>query len=111
LIQYDGDGDDATYQGLAVSGDRTTVYDVGIPYVGVASARSGPKRSMSGYLLVEEISIGRLREAAARPTTEPWFEVAARVFLRAGARLGITPFDAQQLALPAASPTDSPAPA
>jgi hypothetical protein len=99
LIQYDGDGQDATYQGLAVSPDRTTVYDVGIPYVGVASDRIGPKRTLAGYLVIEEISIQRLREAAARPTNEPWFEVAARVFLRAGARLGIAPFEPQQLAL------------
>ena len=91
LIQYDGDADDASYTGLAVTPDGRTVFDVGIPTVGVRKDRGGPKHNIPGYLITEEISLDRLRIAADRPTKETWFEFASRVYLRAAERLGITP--------------------
>ncbi len=93
LIQYDGGEEGATYTGLAISPDGRTVYDVGIPTVGVRRDRIGPKRTIPGYLITEEITLERLRLGAARSTRETWFEFAARVYLRAGARIGIAPLD------------------
>jgi hypothetical protein len=93
LIQYDGGDEGATYTGLAISPDGRTVYDVGIPTVGVRRDRVGPKRTIPGYLITEEITLERLRLGAARSTRETWFEFAARVYLRAGARIGIAPLD------------------
>lgn len=91
LIEYDSGEEDSTYQGLAISADGVTVYDVGVPMVGVASARFGPKRSRSGYHLRKTITIEALRDAAAGPTEQPWFEYAARAYLRAAKRLMIEP--------------------
>ncbi|HEY4334189.1 MAG TPA: hypothetical protein VGM78_16515, partial [Ilumatobacteraceae bacterium] len=66
------------------------VYDLGVPTLGVRKARSGPKRSAKGYRLRRAVTIDGLRASAAAATTSPWFEYAARSYLRAALRLGIT---------------------
>jgi len=91
LIMYDGGSEDSTYQGLAISADGRTVYDIGVPTGGVRKDRFGPKRSVPGYLMRSEITLEALREAAARPTNQTWFEYAARSYLKAARRLGVTP--------------------
>jgi Protein of unknown function (DUF2510) len=91
LIMYDGGAEDSTYQGLAISGDATTVFDIGVPTGGVRKDRIGPKHTVPGYLLRTEITLESLREAAERPTTSTWFEYAARAYLKAAKRLGVTP--------------------
>ena len=91
LVQYDGGSEDSTYEGLAISADGGTVFDVGVPAIGVRTARIGPKRRIRGYRIRREITLDGLREAAAGPTTATWFEFASRSFLRAAARVGLTP--------------------
>ena len=91
LIEYDAGEENSTYQGLAISADGTTVYDVGVPMLGVKSAHAGPKRRRSGYHLRRAVSIEALRAAAAAPTEQTWFEYASRAYLRAAKRLMIEP--------------------
>jgi hypothetical protein len=99
LIEYDAGEENSTYQGLAISADGNTVYDVGVPMLGVKSAHAGPKRRRSGYHLRRAISIEALREAAAAPTEQTWFEYASRAYLRAAKRLMIEPDQAVPPAL------------
>ncbi|MCU1391110.1 MAG: hypothetical protein JWL72_4448 [Ilumatobacteraceae bacterium] len=91
LIEYDAGEENSTYQGLAMSKDGTTIYEVGAPTRGVASARMGPKPSRSGYELRSTVSIELLRAAESTATSDNWFEHAARAFLRAARRLKIEP--------------------
>jgi hypothetical protein len=91
LIEYDAGAEDSTYRGFAVSGDRKHVFVVGVPTAGVRSGRIGPHRTVAGYVLRREITIEHLREAAATSTHDTWFEYASRSYLRAAARLGVTP--------------------
>lgn len=91
LVMYDGASEDSTFQGLAISGDGSTVFDVGVPAGGVRSGRIGPKKTVAGYMLRAEITIDALREAAAKPTTANWFEYAARAYLAAANRLRLQP--------------------
>ncbi len=91
VLQYDGGSDDSTYEGLAISADGITVYDLGVPALGVRKARIGPKRNIRGYRIRREITITALRDAAAAPTSVTWFEYASRAYVRAALRLGIKP--------------------
>ena len=91
LIEYDAGEETSTYQGLAISRDGASVYDVGVPMLGVKSAHVGPKRRRSGYHLRRTITIEALRDSAAAPTEQTWFEHAARAYLRAAKRLMIEP--------------------
>lgn len=99
LIEYDAGEEASTYQGLAIAADGATVYDVGVPMLGVKSAHAGPKRRRSGYHLRRAISIEGLREAAAAPTEQIWFEYASRAYLRAAKRLMIEPEQATPTSL------------
>ena len=99
LIEYDAGEENSTYQGLAISADGNTVYDVGVPTLGVKSAHAGPKRRRSGYHLRRAISIEALRDAADAPTEQTWFEYASRAYLRAAKRLMIEPDGAAPPAL------------
>jgi len=90
LVMYDGGSENSTYQGLAISGDGQTIYDIGVPTGGLRKDRIGPKKSIPGYMLRTQITIESLREAADRPTTATWFEFAARAYLKGAERLGVT---------------------
>ncbi|MCU1393232.1 MAG: hypothetical protein JWM34_1660 [Ilumatobacteraceae bacterium] len=105
LIEYDSGEEHSTYAGLAMSRDGTTIYEVGVPLRGVASARLGPKRSRAGYELRSTITIDLLREAEIGSTSDNWFEHAARAFLRGARRLRIEPDLSQPLPRPEL-PTD-----
>ncbi len=91
LIEYDGGPPDPSFEGLALSLDGSTVYDVGLPVSGVSKDRFGPKRSLDGFIVKNEITLELLAEASARSTTDPWFEYAARSFLRAARHIGVKP--------------------
>lgn len=91
LIEYDGGAPEPSYKGLALSPDGSTVYDVGLPVSGVAKDRFGPKRNLTGFIVNNVINVELLTEAALRSTKDPWFEYAARSFLRAARHIGITP--------------------
>ncbi|MCU1364821.1 MAG: hypothetical protein JWN39_460 [Ilumatobacteraceae bacterium] len=91
LIEYDAGEENSTYQGLAMSKDGTTIYEVGAPTRGVASARMGPKPTRSGYELRSTVTIELLRAAESTATSDNWFEHAARAFLRGARRLRIEP--------------------
>jgi hypothetical protein len=99
LIEYDAGEENSTYQGLAIAADGATVYDVGVPMLGVKSAHAGPKRRRSGYHLRRAITIESLREAAAAPTEQTWFEHASRAYMRAARRLMIEPDQQTPVAL------------
>ncbi len=91
LIEYDAGPPEPTYEGLALSRDGSTVYDVGLPVSGVAKDRFGPKRNLSGFIVKNEINVELLAEAASRSTKDAWFEYAARSFLRAARHIGVKP--------------------
>ena len=107
LIEYDSGEENSTYTGLAMSGDGTTIYDVGSPVIGTASARRGPKLGHSGYSLRSTISIERLRDACDAPTNNTWFEHAARAYLRGAHRLEIEPDLSQPMERPDQSILDA----
>jgi hypothetical protein len=100
LIEYDSGEETSTYRGLAMSRDGSTIYEVGVPQRGVASTRPGPKPSRAGYELRSTVSIELLREAEISPTSDNWFEHAARAFLRGARRLKIEPDLSQPMPRP-----------
>ncbi|HRE01486.1 MAG TPA: DUF2510 domain-containing protein, partial [Ilumatobacteraceae bacterium] len=91
LVEYDGGPPNPTFEGLALSIDGSTVFNIGLPVAGVARQRFGPKRTITGYIVKNVIDIDRLSDAAAQPTTESWFEFAARSYLRCAHHIGIKP--------------------
>ena len=110
LIEYDGGPPDPRFEGLALSLDGSTVFNVGLPVTGVGKDRFGPKRSLAGYIVKNVIDVELLTEASERSTKDPWFEYAARSFLRVAHHIGIKPDFSlvfQPAALPA--PVDAPA--
>lgn len=91
LIEYDGGPPDPRFEGLALSQDGSTVYNVGLPVTGVPKDRFGPKRNLSGYIVKNVIDVELLDEASGRATNDSWFEFAARSFLRVAHHIGIKP--------------------
>jgi len=91
LVEYDGGPPNPRYEGLALSKDGSTVYNVGLPVTGVPKDRIGPKRNLAGYIVKNVIDVELLDEASGRSTKDPWFEFAARSFLRVAHHIGIKP--------------------
>ncbi|MEO6122384.1 MAG: DUF2510 domain-containing protein [Ilumatobacteraceae bacterium] len=104
LIEYDGGPPDPRFEGLALSQDGSTVYNVGLPVTGVPKDRFGPKRNVSGYIVKNVIDVELLDEASARSTKDPWFEYAARSFLRVAHHIGIKPDFSIVFEVPALAP-------